>query len=113
MEIYIYRYFDVRFGRKVVKMNRVDTILLVKILRDVELELIFFLFLFFFSRRNHYRVVRDTRLVSMIEKKIIASRVLAMIFREVVIYFLYTRISFFFHASSTNMRILFPSKKYE
>lgn len=42
--IYIYRYFDVRFDRKVVKMNRVDTILLVKILRDVELELIFFLF---------------------------------------------------------------------
>lgn len=40
-DIYIHRYFDVRFDRKVVKTNRVDTILLVKILRDVELELIF------------------------------------------------------------------------
>lgn len=53
MEIYIYRYFDVliekRFDRKVVKMNRVDTILLVKILRDVELELIFFCSFFSFQ----------------------------------------------------------------
>lgn len=51
MEIYIYRYFDVliekRFDRKVVKMNRVDTILLVKILRDIELELIFYSFFSF------------------------------------------------------------------
>lgn len=48
-DIYIYRYFDVRFDRKVVKMNRVGTILLVKILRDVELELIFFCSFFSFQ----------------------------------------------------------------
>ena len=66
----------------------------VEILRDIELsELIFFSF------QKEIIIALPVTLdwVSMIEKKIIASRVLAMIFREVLIYIcIYIYILFFY-----------------